>query len=157
MSRLKTPEWNVVRCVKGAFEFLLLLTWSCGNQRHTTVISHGGVHLDGLRNRTPSGPCPPRTGARSLVLGYFVRRFVGLFVIGFEHLFEMQQSHVTRLENTVRWRWTPAMWRCGRPPAAGGWSWPRSRSLRSCVWRRVRSERTAAASPPSPIVCAEWL
>jgi alpha-ketoglutarate-dependent sulfate ester dioxygenase len=46
----------------------------------------------------------PRTGARSLVLGYFVRRFVGLFVIGFEHLFEMQQSHVTRLENTVRWR-----------------------------------------------------
>jgi hypothetical protein len=27
-----------VPCVEGAFEFLLLLTCSCGNQRHTAVI-----------------------------------------------------------------------------------------------------------------------
>jgi alkyl sulfatase len=47
----------------------------------------------------------PRTGERSLVLGYFVRRFVGHSQSDSNHLFELFQSHVTRLENTVRWRW----------------------------------------------------
>jgi len=47
----------------------------------------------------------PRTGERSLVLGYFVRRFVGYSQSDSNHLFELFQSHVTRLENTVRWRW----------------------------------------------------
>jgi len=55
----------------------------------------------------------PRTGERSLVLGYFVRRFVGYSQTDSNHLFELLQSHVTRLENTVRWRWKPgdvAIW-----------------------------------------------
>jgi alpha-ketoglutarate-dependent taurine dioxygenase len=47
----------------------------------------------------------PRTGERSLVLGYFVRRFVGYSQSDSNHLFEMLQSHITKLENTVRWRW----------------------------------------------------
>jgi taurine dioxygenase len=47
----------------------------------------------------------PWTGERSLVLGYFVRRFVGYSQSDSNHLFELFQSHVTRLENTVRWRW----------------------------------------------------
>jgi alpha-ketoglutarate-dependent sulfate ester dioxygenase len=46
-----------------------------------------------------------RTGERSLVLGYFFRRFVGYSQSDSNHLFEMLQSHVTKLENTVRWRW----------------------------------------------------
>ncbi len=46
-----------------------------------------------------------RSGERSLVLGYFVRRFVGYSQSDSHHLFELLQSHVTRLENTVRWRW----------------------------------------------------
>jgi taurine dioxygenase len=45
------------------------------------------------------------TGERSLVLGHFIRRFVGYSQSDSNHLFEMLQSHVTRLENTVRWRW----------------------------------------------------
>jgi alpha-ketoglutarate-dependent taurine dioxygenase len=45
------------------------------------------------------------TGERSLVLGHFFRRFVGYSQSDSNHLFEMLQSHVTRLENTVRWRW----------------------------------------------------
>jgi alpha-ketoglutarate-dependent taurine dioxygenase len=45
------------------------------------------------------------TGERSLVLGFFVRRFVGYSQSDSNHLFEMLQSHVTRLDNTVRWRW----------------------------------------------------
>jgi alpha-ketoglutarate-dependent sulfate ester dioxygenase len=55
----------------------------------------------------------PRTGERSLVLGHFVRRFVGYSQSDSNHLFEMLQSHITRLENTVRWRWNAgdvAMW-----------------------------------------------
>jgi taurine dioxygenase len=47
----------------------------------------------------------PQSGERSLVLGFFVRRFVGYSQSDSNHLFEMLQSHVTRLENTVRWRW----------------------------------------------------
>jgi taurine dioxygenase len=55
----------------------------------------------------------PRTGERSLVLGYFVRRFVGYSQADSNHLFELFQSHITKLENTVRWRWNTgdvAMW-----------------------------------------------
>jgi alpha-ketoglutarate-dependent taurine dioxygenase len=54
-----------------------------------------------------------RTGERSLVLGFFFRRFVGYSQSDSNHLFGMLQSHVTRLENTVRWRWHAgdvAMW-----------------------------------------------
>jgi hypothetical protein len=36
-------DQDLVRRVNGAFEILLLLTCSCGNQRHTVVISH---HVD---------------------------------------------------------------------------------------------------------------
>jgi len=55
----------------------------------------------------------PRDGKRSLVLGHFVRRFSGYSQSDSNHLFEMLQSHVTKLENTVRWRWKAgdvAMW-----------------------------------------------
>jgi alpha-ketoglutarate-dependent sulfate ester dioxygenase len=47
----------------------------------------------------------PRPGERSLVLGFFVRRFVGYSQSDSNHLFELLQSHITKLENTVRWRW----------------------------------------------------
>jgi alpha-ketoglutarate-dependent taurine dioxygenase len=45
------------------------------------------------------------SGERSLVLGYFFRRFVGVSHSDSNHLFEIFQSHITRPENTVRWRW----------------------------------------------------
>jgi alpha-ketoglutarate-dependent taurine dioxygenase len=47
----------------------------------------------------------PETGERSLILGHFVRRFVGLSTRDSNDLFELLQRHVTRLENTVRWSW----------------------------------------------------
>ncbi len=55
----------------------------------------------------------PRTGERSLILGNFVRRCVGYSQSDSNHLIEMLQSHITRLENTIRWRWNAgdvAMW-----------------------------------------------
>jgi alpha-ketoglutarate-dependent taurine dioxygenase len=48
----------------------------------------------------------PETGERSLVLGHFVQRFVGLSQRDSERLKEIFHDHITRLENTVRWRWT---------------------------------------------------
>ncbi len=47
----------------------------------------------------------PETGERALVLGHFVRRFVGLNTVDSNDLFALFQRHVTRLENTVRWNW----------------------------------------------------
>jgi alpha-ketoglutarate-dependent taurine dioxygenase len=45
------------------------------------------------------------SGERSLVLGSFVRRFAGLSQSDSDRLFELFQAHITKLENTVRWRW----------------------------------------------------
>lgn len=47
----------------------------------------------------------PESGEKSLVLGHFVKRIKGYSQADSAHLFNLLQSHVTRLENTVRWRW----------------------------------------------------
>ena len=47
----------------------------------------------------------PVTGERSLVLGGFFKQFVGLSTSDSRRLFETFQNHITRLENTMRWRW----------------------------------------------------
>lgn len=48
----------------------------------------------------------PETGERTLVLGAFVRKLVGVPAADSANLFSILQGHVTRPENTVRWRWT---------------------------------------------------
>lgn len=47
----------------------------------------------------------PVTGERSLLLGHFVRDFVGLSQRDSARIFEILQEHITREENVVRWRW----------------------------------------------------
>lgn len=47
----------------------------------------------------------PETGERSLVLGHFVKKFIGLSTAESTALFQLLQARVTRLENTVRWTW----------------------------------------------------
>lgn len=47
----------------------------------------------------------PVTGERHLLLGQFVKGFSGYSTGDFRHLYDVLQSHVTALENTVRWRW----------------------------------------------------
>lgn len=47
----------------------------------------------------------PISGEKSLLLGHFVKRLKGYSLADSAHLFNLLQSHVTRLENTVRWRW----------------------------------------------------
>lgn len=47
----------------------------------------------------------PETGERTLVLGHFAKKILGLSSIDSAQLLSVLQGHVTRLENTVRWRW----------------------------------------------------
>jgi alpha-ketoglutarate-dependent sulfate ester dioxygenase len=47
----------------------------------------------------------PVSGQRSLLLGHFVKRFVGFSEADSARLFSVLQDHITRPENTVRWRW----------------------------------------------------
>ena len=47
----------------------------------------------------------PETGEKSLLLGHFVKKIVGLSSADSARLFQVLQDHVTRLENTVRWSW----------------------------------------------------
>jgi alpha-ketoglutarate-dependent sulfate ester dioxygenase len=48
----------------------------------------------------------PETQERSLVLGSFARSIVGVSGADSALLQQLFQSHIIRIENTVRWRWT---------------------------------------------------
>ncbi|WP_084530799.1 TauD/TfdA dioxygenase family protein [Nocardia miyunensis] len=48
----------------------------------------------------------PETGERALLLGLFVKQFVGLNASESQALFRLFQDRVTRLEHTTRWNWS---------------------------------------------------
>jgi len=50
----------------------------------------------------------PETGERTLVLGHFVKKLLNYPSSDAAHLLKIFDSYVTRLENTVRWRWSVA-------------------------------------------------
>jgi alpha-ketoglutarate-dependent sulfate ester dioxygenase len=55
----------------------------------------------------------PETGKRVLLLGHFIKQFVGLGPNESGTLFNLLQARVTKLENTIRWNWAPgdiAIW-----------------------------------------------
>lgn len=55
----------------------------------------------------------PETGRKVLLLGHFIKQFVGLGVAESTALLALLQNRVTKLENTVRWSWEPgdlAVW-----------------------------------------------
>lgn len=47
----------------------------------------------------------PETGKRTLLLGHFVKSFIGLSTKESQALFTLLQDRVTKLEHTVRWQW----------------------------------------------------
>jgi taurine dioxygenase len=47
----------------------------------------------------------PETGERNLLVGHFVKNFVGLNAADSSRIFGILQDHITRPENTVRWNW----------------------------------------------------
>jgi alpha-ketoglutarate-dependent sulfate ester dioxygenase len=70
-------------------------------QRHETVFKSTIYETE-----HPVVQVHPLTGERAIILGSFVRRLLGFSSADSGHLFAMLQDHVTRLENTVRWRWS---------------------------------------------------
>lgn len=55
----------------------------------------------------------PETGERSLLLGHFIKSFVGLSGVETRKILEVLQDRATRLDNSVRWSWRPddvAIW-----------------------------------------------
>jgi taurine dioxygenase len=82
---------------------------SASDQRHFAEVFTSTVY----QTEHPVVRVHPETGERSLLLGQFVRRLLGVSASDSRYLFDLFQQHVTRLENTVRWRWAPgdlAMW-----------------------------------------------
>ena len=47
----------------------------------------------------------PETGKRVLLLGHFVKQFVGLGPTESATLFGLLQARIAKLENTIRWTW----------------------------------------------------
>jgi alpha-ketoglutarate-dependent taurine dioxygenase len=47
----------------------------------------------------------PETGKKSLLLGHFIKKFVGFDPSETQQIFNLLQARVLRPENTVRWRW----------------------------------------------------
>jgi alpha-ketoglutarate-dependent sulfate ester dioxygenase len=47
----------------------------------------------------------PESGERCLLLGHFVKNLVGFSVQDSQRLLAILQDHITRPENTVRWKW----------------------------------------------------
>ncbi|HET6191325.1 MAG TPA: TauD/TfdA family dioxygenase, partial [Trebonia sp.] len=82
---------------------------SAKDQRHFAEVFTSTVY----QTEHPVVRVHPETGERSLLLGQFVRRLLDVSASDSRYLFDLFQQHVTRLENTVRWRWAPgdlAMW-----------------------------------------------
>lgn len=66
-----------------------------------------------FETRHPVVRVHPETGERALLLGHFVKDFAGLNSTESIALFQLLQNRITKLENTVRWRWSAgdvAMW-----------------------------------------------
>ncbi|MEU4314405.1 TauD/TfdA family dioxygenase [Nocardia sp. NPDC024068] len=49
----------------------------------------------------------PETGEKSLLLGHFVKSLIGVKSSESTAIFQFLQERITRLENTLRWNWTP--------------------------------------------------
>ncbi|MEL6062442.1 MULTISPECIES: TauD/TfdA dioxygenase family protein [unclassified Methylobacterium] len=47
----------------------------------------------------------PESGERSLIVGHFIQRILGLTTSDSQHLLAIFHDHATRPENTVRWTW----------------------------------------------------
>ncbi len=75
-------------------------------QRHNEgVFSRQEFTREVFQTEHPVVRVHPETGERSLVLGHFVKSFVGLNTAESHALFQLLQARVTKLENTIRWTW----------------------------------------------------
>jgi alpha-ketoglutarate-dependent sulfate ester dioxygenase len=60
-----------------------------------------------FKTRHPVVQVHPETGERALLLGGFARSIEGLSTADAQRVLAIFQDSISRIENTVRWRWTP--------------------------------------------------
>ncbi len=90
--------------------------WALHSNRHDYVSAEALTDAQRLfrqafdkpdfRTEHPVVRVHPETGERTLVLGDFVRGFVGMDSYESGVLFELLQRRITMPENTIRWNWT---------------------------------------------------
>ncbi|MET0363103.1 MAG: TauD/TfdA family dioxygenase [Sphingobium sp.] len=108
----------------------------------------------------------PETGERSLLVGHFVKQFVGLNPADSQRIFGILQDHITKPENTVRWRWRAgdvAIWdnRATQHRAIADFGLQRRTLRRATVAGDVpvsidgRRSRIVKKEVPAPLVAAE--
>jgi alpha-ketoglutarate-dependent taurine dioxygenase len=71
----------------------------------TKVFSRESFTSTKFETAHPAVRVHPETGERSLLLGHFVKGFVGLNQLESSTLFNLLQNRITRLENSIRWTW----------------------------------------------------
>ncbi len=129
---------------------------------------HDETHRHGARN-TARSSCReyyetehpvvrvhPETGKRVLLLGHFIKRFVGLGTAESATLFGLLQARVTKLENTVRWNWQPgdlAIWdnRATQHYAVADYDDQYRRLNRVTLAGDIPSTYTASTAAPSSV------
>ena len=88
---------------------------------HTNLYDYAGAYADAPKEKVdfhravfastvyetehPVVRVHPETGERTLVVGHFVKQFVGLNSADSQRILAILQDHITKPENTVRWRW----------------------------------------------------
>jgi alpha-ketoglutarate-dependent taurine dioxygenase len=88
---------------------------------HTNLYDYAGVFADAPKSKLeqhhkvfastvyetehPLVHVHPETGERSLIVGHFVKQLVGLNSADSQRILAILQDHITKPENTVRWRW----------------------------------------------------
>jgi alpha-ketoglutarate-dependent taurine dioxygenase len=78
-----------------------------------TVRQHREEFVSDYETEHPVVRVHPETGKRVLLLGHFIKQFVGLGPNESATLFNLLQARVIKLENTIRWNWAPgdlAIW-----------------------------------------------
>jgi alpha-ketoglutarate-dependent sulfate ester dioxygenase len=74
---------------------------------HEDKVRHAKIFSSTVyRTEHPVVRVHPETDERHLLLGGFVRKFIGYSSNDSARLFSIFQDHITRLENTVRWHWS---------------------------------------------------
>lgn len=88
---------------------------------HTNLYDYAGVFADTPKSKLdqhrqvfastvyetehPVVHVHPETGERSMIVGHFVRQLVGFNSADTQRILGILQDHITKPENTVRWRW----------------------------------------------------
>lgn len=98
LQKLADELWAVH---SNAYDYAVKSRATEADRKHFDEVFTGTVY----ETEHPVARVHPETGERTLILGNFVQRFVGIPKYDGQKLFELFQSHITAPENTVRWSW----------------------------------------------------